>query len=115
MLTEQQDSDKTWLESVVVDAECLKCPAGADGGLCQRVFGLLLVLEHFSPRKAAAQHPGAQSVTSQPRQWGVRARNITLQPVMSLVFEKSKMEVERKCKPVECSLYEAQGPDVLMS
>ena len=42
---------------------CLKCcvPAGGDGGLCKHVFVLLLVLEHFSPRKADCVLPGPQS------------------------------------------------------
>ena len=35
--------------------------AGGDGGFCQHVFVLLLVLEHFSPRKADCVLPGPQS------------------------------------------------------
>ena len=61
-------------------------PAGDDGGLCQHVFVLLLVLEHFSPR------------------------NTTPEPVMSRTFEKSKLAVNRKRSAVDCSLFKARGP-----
>ena len=77
-------------------------PAGGDGGLCQHVFVLLLVLEHFSPRKADCVLPGPQSAMGH----FICSRNITPEPVMSRTFERSKLAVNRKRSAVDCSLFE---------
>ena len=53
-------------------ASCVPCPAGTNGGLCQHVFALLLVLEKYSPKLAETETglPGPQSCTSEKKAWG---------------------------------------------
>ena len=50
-------------------ASCVPCPAGTNGGLCQHVFALLLVLEKYSPKLAETETglPGPQSCTSEKK------------------------------------------------
>ena len=55
----------------VLFAACKGCPAGADGGLCQHVFALLLAVEHYGPKKEGNM-PGEQSKTSMKQSWGPR-------------------------------------------
>lgn len=113
MVEEESDCDgEKYLVSMVEFATCEKCPAGGDGGLCQHVFALLIVMEHYGPRKTSSELPGPQSVTSQQRTWGIRTRNVTPKPVMHITFEKSKLDSERKGKAIDCSLYEARGVEV---
>ena len=68
----------------VVFATCEGCVAGADGGLCSHVIALFLVLEKY--------RTSSHAVTSLPRSWGPRKRNIDPQPIMNITVEKSKMD-----------------------
>ena len=45
-------------------ATCQVCPAGQQGGLCQHVFALLMVIEEYRPREAVPTLPTAEPVTS---------------------------------------------------
>ena len=66
---EGDDTGDDLVTACAVDfATCEGCPAGADGGLCQHIFALLMTLGHYGPRFASSSLPGPQSVTSQPRQ-----------------------------------------------
>ena len=56
----------------VVFATCEGCVAGADGGLCSHVIALFLVLEKY--------RTSSRAVTSLPRSWGPRQRNIYPNP-----------------------------------
>ena len=109
---EGDDTGDDLVTACAVDfATCEGCPAGADGVLCQHIFALLMTLEHYGPRFASSSLPGPQSVTSQPRQWGVRKRNVAPQPIMSLSIERPRMEESRKGPPIECTLREVRGEE----
>ena len=95
----------------VLFAACKGCPAGADGGLCQHVFALLLAVEHYGPKKEGNM-PGEQSKTSMKQSWGPRERDVEPKPVMSIVVEKSKLDRERKGPAISCTLSEHRGPHV---
>ena len=82
-------------------ATCRGCVAGTDGGLCSHVSAVLMVLD-----KCRKEPP--TSVTSLPRSWGPRQRNIEPVPVSEIVVEKSTFE--RKGPPISFSLYEAWAP-----
>ena len=53
---------------VVNFASCVPCPAGTNGGLCQQIFALLLVLERYSPESESSL-PGPLSCTSEKETW----------------------------------------------
>ena len=105
-----EGSEKSSLISGTVEfAACDGCPAGGHGGLCQHIFALLLVLEHHGPYSASRSLPGPQSVTSQPRQWGIRKRDVTPQPIMSLTIERPRMELDKKRQLIGCTLKETMA------
>jgi len=91
-------------------AACYTCPAGRNGGLCQHVFALLLVLEKYCLKTAGADNelPGPQSCTSIKQTWGPRKRDIDPKPIMQTTVERAKDEKERKRGAVKCTLYEAR-------
>ena len=94
----------------VAFAQCEGCVAGSDGGLCSHVFAVLMVLEKFRLTDHHDSVPGPESVTSLPRSWGPRERDVTPHPIMSVRVEKSREE--RKGPPITCRLYDARGPAV---
>ena len=93
-------------------ATCHGCPAGENGGLCQHIFALLIVINHYYPREESGSLPGPSSATSNPCTWGPRKRNVKPQAVMQSTIEKAKTDDERKRSAVSCSLCEARGPSV---
>ena len=82
-------------------AACVGCPAGAEGGICQHVFALLMVAEHYGPSPTGTS-PGEQSVTSGRPVWGPRERNVEPHAIMQNIIEKSKLDDERKRMAVAC-------------
>ena len=89
-------------------ATCQVCPAGQQGGLCQHVFALLMVIEEYRPREAVPTLPTAEPVTSIRRSWGPRERNVEPCPIFQSVLEKAKGE-ERKGKAVSSQLHDCRG------
>ena len=48
----------------VVFATCQGCPAGEQGGLCQHIFALLMVVEHYRPPEDGNRAlPGGEACT----------------------------------------------------
>lgn len=95
----------------VTFATCHGCPAGADGGLCQHVFTLLLVVERCC-WEGKGPLPGKSSVTSMLCSWGPQQRDVEPHPIMQTLVERAKADEERKRKLVSCTLYEARGPSL---
>ena len=92
-------------------ASCDGCPAGQCGGLCHHIFALLMVLEYYGPRpEPDVSVPEDDPVTSQPRSWGPRQRNVQPQASMQTVIERPKFDSDRKAKAVACKLYDARAP-----
>ena len=89
-------------------ATCQPCPAGANGGLCQHIFALLMAIEYY--RGKASVLPAAESVTSNPCSWGPSQRDVELKFIFQSVIEKPKAE-KRKGKGSGPSLFEARGPE----
>ena len=97
-------------EEGVEYAACHTCPAGRNGGFCQHVFALLLVLEKYCIKTAAEvdnEWPTSQSCTSVKQSWGPRKRDIDPKPIMQTTVERAKDEKEHKKVAVTCTLYEA--------
>ena len=78
-------------------AACYSCPAGRNGGLCQHVFALLLVLEKYCLKMTEISNelPGPQSCTSVKQTWGPRKRDVDPKPIMQTTVERAKGETER--------------------
>ena len=91
-------------------AACYSCPAGRNGGFCQHVFALLLVLEKYCLKTTEVSNelPGPQSCISVKQTWGPRKRDVDPKPIMQTTVERAKGETERKKMAIKCSLYEAR-------
>lgn len=110
---ESEGEERASTQLRVTYASCIPCPAGTSGGLCQHVFALLILLQHYAPKSRslpAASLPGSDSVTSGKKLWGPRERDIAPKTVMETMVEKAKDPSERKKSAITCSLYEARGP-----
>ena len=87
-------------EEGVEYAACHTCPAGRNGGFCQHVFALLLVLEKYCLKTAAEvdnELPTSQSCTS-VKQVGDQGSAI----LIPTTVECAKDKTERKKVAVTC-------------
>jgi len=99
-------------DQLVVDyATCIPCPARTNGGPCQHIFALLLVLKRYSPKPTESDSslPGPQSCTSEKKSWGPRKRDVTPKTMMSTTVEHAKESSKCKKLPRKCTLYEARS------
>ena len=85
---------------LVAYATCRGCVAGTDGSLCSHVLALLVWFDKLRTK--------SPSVTSLPRSWGPRQRNIDPEPVSQVVVEKATES--RKGDPIRSTLYDARAP-----
>ena len=67
------------------------CKSGCEGGLCQYVFALLMVLEHCS---GGGSVPGPDAMIGSWQSWGPQECDVEPGRVMDTVVERVKEQTE---------------------